>query len=119
MATSKSGSSKADAEKASTDKPTSPDTASAVAAAMPEEGDGSYGGKAADLATDVRTTVDNIREQLGGLTDQVEDLQQNTAPTADESLAADGVRRIPMAVDAVRRALDGLNAAAADLQRAV
>jgi hypothetical protein len=113
VATSKSGSSKAGAEKASTDTPDT--TASAVAAAMPEEGDGSYGGKAADLAARVRTTVDKIREQFSDLTDEVDDLQHNTTPTAAEIPTADGVRRIPMAVGEVLRALDGLNAAAADL----
>ena len=93
----------------------------AEAAAPPDttaNADASYSGQAAKLAADAQRLVDQTRDRLEGLMHGVQHVQQ-TAPTVTEAAVADGVRRIPMAVGEVRRAVDGLQAAAAELaQRA-
>lgn len=76
-----------------------------------------YSSRAAALGAAVRDTVEELRSQVNDVVGQVDDLQQNNEPEPVEIPVADGVRRIPMAAGEVLRALDGLNAAAADLQR--
>lgn len=107
-------------------KPDTKTTTGAPAAAAPPEvtpaettgPDASYSGQAAKLAADARGAVEQMREQLWELVEQVSQVQQ-TAPDVTESAVADGVRRIPMAVGEVVRAMQGLQAAASELaQRA-
>lgn len=78
----------------------------------------SYGERANALAADTRELADNIREDLAKLRERCIDDFADTAPEPADAAAADGVRRIPMAIDEVTRALDGLVVTAADLTRA-
>ncbi|MDF5758603.1 hypothetical protein [Spongiactinospora sp. TRM90649] len=79
---------------------------------------GTYSEQATALAIDVRALAEDVGERLDGLLGHVNRVQQ-TAPEVTEAAAADGVRRIPMAVGDVLRTLEGLRAAAGDLaQRA-
>lgn len=77
----------------------------------------SYGEQAAQLAADTRALAERFRDELNDHLAKVDDLQQNAEPTMAEVPAADGVRRIPMAAGDVTQALEGLAAAAANLQR--
>lgn len=77
----------------------------------------SYGEQAASLAADTRALTERIREDLGKLTDRISGINE-TAPTADDVLVADGIRRVPMVIEEVHRALAALDVAAADLSRA-
>jgi len=76
----------------------------------------SYSGQAARLAEQVRAAVEEISETLGGLREQVDRVQQ-TEPAVAEARAADGVRRVPMAVGEVERALVGLRSAGVEVAR--
>lgn len=78
--------------------------------------DAPYGEQAAALADGTRTLAESIREDLDKLSERVRDMNATPVTVAD-SQTADGVRRIPMAVDAVTQALHGLVTAAADLSR--
>ncbi len=79
-------------------------------------GETSYSGHAVRLAEQVRDAVEKIGGMLDGLREQVGRVQQ-TEPTVTESPVADGVRRVPMAVGEVERALGGLRAAGAEVAR--
>jgi hypothetical protein len=75
-----------------------------------------YADQAAALADDTRALAESIREDLDKLSGRVRDMNATPVTVAD-SQTADGVRRIPAAVDAVTQALHGLVTAAADLSR--
>lgn len=74
----------------------------------------SYAEQAAALADDTRALAESIRSDLADLKDHCGQLNQ-TAPEPEDQPAADAVRRVPMGVDEVTRALDGLVAVAVDL----
>lgn len=73
----------------------------------------SYKEQASALADDTRALVDDIREQLDDVLKRCTDLN-DTEPTDRERPAADGIRRVPMSLADVKRALDGLVAVCAD-----
>lgn len=75
-----------------------------------------YGEQAAALAADTRDLAENITGELDKLASRIDDINE-TEPTADEAPAADGIRRIPMAIDEAKRAMHALVVAAADLTR--
>lgn len=83
-----------------------------------KKADASYSEKATALAADTRALADSVREDLAKLIDQIGALNE-TEPTADEARVADGVRRIPMGVNEVTRAVAALDHAAADLARTI
>jgi len=97
-------------------KPADDRTAARAADTPDGAGKGSYAVQAARLAEQVQAAVEEISETLGGLRQQV-DWVQRTEPAVAEARAADGVRRIPMAVGDVERALSGLRSAAAEVAR--
>jgi len=101
--------------KPSTSAKTSADPA--LADTAPEEQDSGYVDEAAKLAADTRELAEKMRDQVGEVVDRCRDLQQNNEPGPQDFAAANGVRRIPMAVADVARALDALVSAAADLAR--
>lgn len=124
MATSSSRKSSADKPAADDAAAPEPDTAAAPAAAQSpaqdqadENGRGAYSDKAAALAADVREYVDTTRTDLNKLLTRLNDDVQQTDRTIAEGATAEGVRRIPMASGDVTRALEGLAAAAAELQQ--
>jgi hypothetical protein len=101
------------------DEQPAPVLAPDVAAAVQESPDGAYSSAAADYADAARKIVDDMREQLDDLDKHFDEVQENV-PGTDEALVADGVRRIPMALGELRRALEGLQNAAGELaQRAI
>jgi hypothetical protein len=75
-----------------------------------------YADQAAVLADDTRALAESIREDLDKLSERVRDMSATPTTVAD-SQTADGIRRIPMALDAVTQALQGLALTAADLTR--
>lgn len=77
----------------------------------------SYAEQAAVLADDTRALAESIRADLGKLRQRCVDDFRDIAPEPTDAPAADGVRRIPMGIDEVTRALDGLAVTAADLTR--
>lgn len=91
--------------------PKKPETAKPATKAAP-----SYSEQAAALADDARALAERVRGEVTDLVERVNEVQQ-TEPTVQEAPAADGVRRVPMAVGDVIRALEGLTAAAAELQQ--
>lgn len=99
--------------KPSDDKTTASKT---TAKASGQKTEATYSEQAASLADAARALVEDIREKLTDLTDQFHEVQQ-TEPTTAEGPVADGARRIPMSVGEVHRALEGLHAAAAELQQ--
>jgi len=76
-----------------------------------------YTERAAVLADEVRAAADAIRDQVETVNGKVLELQQAMMPNPGEARVAGGVRRIPMATSDVTRAVEGLAAAAVDLQR--
>lgn len=91
-------------------------TAATTAKKAEAKAEAPYADQAAALADDTRALAESIREDLDKLSERVRDLSATPATVAD-SQTADGVRRIPMAVDAVTQALNGLVVTAADLSR--
>jgi hypothetical protein len=86
-------------------------------AAKPDDtktSEASYGERAVELGGDTRTIAEAMRDQLDDLTERIGGLRQ-TAPGQFDAAAADGVGRLPMAIDGVRTALDGLVHVAAEL----
>lgn len=98
------------------DKTTEPKISEApkATAKAEEKAAESYLDQAAALATDVRALAEGMREALAEVEDRCAKVNE-TAPEAAAYAAADGVRRIPMATGDVRRALEGLVHAAAEL----
>lgn len=79
-----------------------------------EKDERSYSEHAASLADDVRALAEEMREKIDEVVERCGKVNE-TSPNPDELQAANGVRRIPMAADDVRRALEGLVAVSADL----
>lgn len=77
-----------------------------------------YAEQAAALADDARALAEGIREDLAKLRERFVDDFADTAPEPANASAADGVRRVPMAIDEVVRAIEGLTLVAAELSRA-
>lgn len=103
-------------EAAATAEPTK-DTPAPTAAEEKKDAK-SYSELAASLADDVRAIAEGMRDKLNEVTERCAEVNE-TAPTPEDFQAASGVRRIPMSVDDVNRALSGLVAVAADLARNV
>ncbi|OLT24404.1 hypothetical protein BJF79_13765 [Actinomadura sp. CNU-125] len=76
-----------------------------------------YTDRAAALADEARAAADTIRAQVEAVNGKVLELQQEMMPRPGEARVAGGVRRLPMATGDVSRAVEGLMAAAVDLQR--
>lgn len=76
--------------------------------------DKTYADEAAKLAADTRVMADDMRQQLADLNTRCGKVNENE-PTAADGPAADTVRRIPMAVSDIDRALEGLATVAGEL----
>jgi len=101
---------------ATTPKPAAAKTAK-TAEDKPNEtkpSEASYGQQAVELGSDARTIAEAMRDQLDDLTERIGSLRQ-TAPGQFDAVAADGVNRLPMAIDGVRTALDALVHVSAEL----
>lgn len=96
-------------------KDPAPKTAKTTAKTATAASDDSYTAKAGALADKVLALVEDTRARLDDLTTCINDEVQQVAPGPDEQAVADAVRRVPMSMDDVRRALDGLSAVASDL----
>lgn len=89
-------------------------TTTKSAAASDTSSDTTYADEAAKLAADTRTMADDMRQQLADLNTRCGKVNENE-PTAADGPAADTVRRIPMAVSDIDRALEGLATVAGEL----
>jgi hypothetical protein len=74
----------------------------------------SYADEAATLAADTRKLADDMRQQLANLVNRCGELN-DLEPAAEDGPAADTVRRIPMSVGDIDRALEGLATVAGEL----
>lgn len=88
--------------------------AKTTAAASDTSSDTTYADEAAKLAADTRAMADDMRQQLADLNTRCGKVGENE-PAADDGPAADTVRRIPMAVSDIDRALEGLATVAGEL----
>lgn len=103
--------------KTSTDTPSKDDQAkdaTATKATQEKKDEKSYSEHAASLADDVRALAEEMREKIDEVVERCGKVNE-TSPNPAELQAANGVRRIPMAADDVRRALEGLVAVSAAL----
>lgn len=75
-----------------------------------------YTDQALALADDTRALADSIRADLDKLTDRISGFGDLT-PGDGDGATADGVRRLPMAIAEVRRALAALDLEGAELAR--
>lgn len=85
-----------------------------AAAASNTSSDTTYADEAAKLAADTRAMADDMRQQLADLNTRCGKVNENE-PIAADGPAADTVRRIPMAVSDIDRALEGLATVAGEL----
>lgn len=74
----------------------------------------SYAEQAATLAADTRKLADDMRQQLADLVNRCGELN-DLEPAAEDGPAADTVRRVPMSVGDIDRALEGLATVAGEL----
>lgn len=77
----------------------------------------SYTETAATLSGDARDLADRIREDLAKLRERCITDFEDAAPGVEEAPTAGALQRIPMAIDDINRALDGLVVATTDLTR--
>lgn len=87
---------------------------SSTKAATKSDTDKPYAEQAATLAADTRAMADDMRQQLADLVNRCGEVNE-TEPAAEDGPAADTVRRIPMSVSDIDRALEGLATVAGEL----
>ena len=99
-----------------TAKPAKPAETKTDAAPAKDSKDPTYAEQATDLATHAEQVTNELTEALDDLTDHHTKVQQTTAaPDSADLPTADAVRRLPMAIDEVRRALATLRQATGEL----